>query len=228
MGGRGRPGQRMPSGTYYLRNLGLLDGLPEGAGRILDQHLRVQRFGRHEVIFEQGGLAERIYLLIQGTVELARCEDGKEVTLLMLTAGELIAGPAQDAASGYPARARALAECVVCSIGCRELDSAAQALPALAWRILVLSNRNTAEAYARIHSLASCEVPDKLLALIRHLARRHGVPTEEGLRISMRLTHNELATLIGSCREAVSRGLKALRDRGLISISARQITLRAV
>ncbi|HEX2999012.1 MAG TPA: helix-turn-helix domain-containing protein, partial [Armatimonadota bacterium] len=74
---------------------------------------------------------------------------------------------------------------------------------------------------------ASCEVPDKLLALLKQLAERHGVPTNEGMEIGVRLTQNELAALIGSCREAVSRGLKSLRERGLIRVRAHTITLLA-
>lgn len=216
----------MPSGAYYLRNLGLLEGLPDGAGRLLEQQWRVQRFGRRETILEQGAPAEQVHLLAEGSVELVRREQEKETILVVLTPGEFVVGPIEDAAAGYPVCARALDDCVVCTIGHKELEAASQAYPVLAWRLLMWSGRNTEQAYSRIQSLASCEVPDKLLALIRHLAGRHGVATDDGLEITLRLTHHEMAALIGSCREAVSRGLKALRDRGLISVNARHITLR--
>lgn len=216
----------MPSGAYYLRNLGLLEGLPEGAGRLIEQQWRVQRFGRREAIIEQGAPADQVHLLAEGSAELVRRDHGKETILVVLNPGEFIVGPVEDTTARCPTCARALGECVVCTIGQKELEAASQAYPLLAWRLLTWSSRNTEQAYSRIQSLASCEVPDKLLALIRHLAGRHGVPTEQGLEITLRLTHHEMAALIGSCREAVCRGLKALRDRGLIAVNARTITLR--
>ncbi|HOJ21009.1 MAG TPA: Crp/Fnr family transcriptional regulator [Armatimonadota bacterium] len=216
----------MPSGAYYLRNLGLLEGLPEGACRLLEQQWRVHHYGRRETIVEQGAPADQVHLLAEGSAELVRREQEKETILVVLSPGEFIMGPVEDATAGSLVCARALDECAVCTIGQRELEAIIQMYPMLAWRLLTWSSRNTEQAYSRIQSLASCEVTDKLLALIRHLAGRHGVPTADGLEITLRLTHHDLAALIGSCREAVSRGLKALRDRGVIAVNARCITLR--
>ena len=50
----------MPSGAYYLRNLGLLEGLPEGACRLLEQQWRVHHYGRRETIVEQGAPADQV------------------------------------------------------------------------------------------------------------------------------------------------------------------------
>lgn len=217
----------MPSSTYYLRNLGLLQGLPDAMARALEPHMRVQRYARREVIFAQGATADNVFILAEGTVELSRVQGNREMILLVLTPGEFIGEPLEDPEAARAIQARALEDCVVCIVGRRELEAVVQAHPALAWRLLTLLSRNTSQAYARILTLASCEVPDKLLALIQNLADRHGVPTQDGLEITVRLTQHELAALIGSCREAVSRGLKALRDRGLITINARHITLRS-
>ena len=90
----------------------------------------------------------------------------------------------------------------------------------LAWRALMVEPQHGSGLLA--HSIARLEVTDKLM--IRHLAGRHGVPTADGQNHALRLTHHDLAALIGSCREAVSRGLKALRDRGVIAVR-RYITL---
>ncbi|NLC55861.1 MAG: Crp/Fnr family transcriptional regulator [Armatimonadetes bacterium] len=216
----------MPWSTYYLRNLGLLDGLPDAVGRALEQHVRVQAFTRRQVVFAQGAPAEAVYLLAEGMVELVRREGTRETILLVLTPGDFIGEPLEDPSQGHPVQARALEASIVCSIARPELEAILLAHPALAWRLLTWLSRNTSQAYTRIHALASCEVPEKLLGLLRHLADRHGVPTQEGLEIPVRLTQHELAALIGSCREAVSRGLKALRARGLISVNSRYITLR--
>lgn len=216
----------MPSSAFYLRSLGLLEGIPEGAGRALEQHMRVLTFARRQVVFSEGAPADDVYLLAEGAIELLRREGGKETILLVLTPGEFFGEPQDDPARGYPVQARALEESVVCAIGRKELEAAAQAHPVLAWRLLTWLSRNTSQAYARIHALASCAVPDKLLGLLRQLADRHGVRTQEGVEIPVRLTHHELAALIGSCREAVSRGLKALRDRGIITVHSHRIILR--
>jgi CRP-like cAMP-binding protein len=58
--------------------------------------------------------------------------------------------------------------------------------------------------------------------LFRRLAAEHGVPADGGVRIETRLTHADLATLIGSTRETVSLEMSLLVRAGAIRLDGRQ------
>ena len=141
-----------------------------------------------------------------------RREQEKETILVVLTPVSSL-WAVEDVTAGYPVCARALDECAVCTIGQKGVGGDQPDVLCWPGALLTWSSRNTDQA-TRAFNRSPLAVTDSSLALIRHLADRHGVPTADGLEITLRLTHHDLAALIGSCREAVSRGLKALRDRG--------------
>jgi CRP/FNR family transcriptional regulator, cyclic AMP receptor protein len=57
------------------------------------------------------------------------------------------------------------------------------------------------------------------------LAKRHGVRDAHGTIIDLKITHQELAEMVGTSRETVTRVLTRLRELGIIEIDQRRITL---
>ncbi len=60
---------------------------------------------------------------------------------------------------------------------------------------------------------------------IYDLAKKHGIRDAHGTIIDLKITHQELAEMVGTSRETVTRVLARLRDDGIIEISQRRITL---
>jgi CRP-like cAMP-binding protein len=74
--------------------------------------------------------------------------------------------------------------------------------------------------------LAGKSVPGRLVDLLGRLAREHGIAEPDGtLRIGLALTHQELADLIGTSRETLTKELGVLADVGLLRVAHRTITL---
>jgi CRP/FNR family transcriptional regulator len=65
----------------------------------------------------------------------------------------------------------------------------------------------------------------RLAGLLLDLADRFGVRDSEGVIVDLRLTHRELAALIGATRETVSVAIVELRDAGLVRTDARRAVL---
>jgi CRP/FNR family transcriptional regulator len=76
-----------------------------------------------------------------------------------------------------------------------------------------------------MEDLAYTKVPERLVHLFRKLAAEHGVPVEGGTRIDLRLTHADIASLVGSTRETVSLELGKLVDAGRLRHDGRAIVL---
>jgi CRP/FNR family transcriptional regulator, cyclic AMP receptor protein len=76
----------------------------------------------------------------------------------------------------------------------------------------------------RLSDLVRKEVAARLATLVLGLSNHHGVVTAEGDRIILnRYTHEQLASMVGANREAVTRGFGKLRKAGAVEIRDRQI-----
>ncbi|MBV9646746.1 MAG: Crp/Fnr family transcriptional regulator [Candidatus Eremiobacteraeota bacterium] len=67
-----------------------------------------------------------------------------------------------------------------------------------------------------MEDLAYARVSDRILHVFQRLAQEHGVPVGDGIRIDVRLTHADIASLIGSTRETVSAEMAQLAREGRI------------
>lgn len=68
-------------------------------------------------------------------------------------------------------------------------------------------------------------IDTKLLNLLKRLAAQHGEQTGNGVRINFKLTHQELANMIGSTKSTISKTLFNFKQEGLIEIKNKQVTL---
>ena len=76
-----------------------------------------------------------------------------------------------------------------------------------------------------MEDLAYARVPDRLMHLFERLAQEHGVQHDEGVLLNVRLTHSDIASLIGSTRETVSLEMSNLAKSGWIVYDGKQIIL---
>jgi CRP/FNR family transcriptional regulator, cyclic AMP receptor protein len=89
--------------------------------------------------------------------------------------------------------------------------------------IRILGERLSA-CEVRLSDLVRKEVPARLATLILNLSEHRGLVTDEGGRvIPIRFTHNQLASMVGSNREAVTRAFRKLKESGAVEIEGRRI-----
>ena len=81
---------------------------------------------------------------------------------------------------------------------------------------------------ARWADLASKGVSARLASMLLRLLQSEGVVTPEGFRIPTRYTHQQLGTMIGANREAVTRAFARLREAGVVETKRRYIHITNV
>ena len=69
------------------------------------------------------------------------------------------------------------------------------------------------------------DVGSKLAELLLNLGHEHGIADERGLVVGLKITHQEMANLIGSTRETVSLTLSQFKRKGLIQTEGRKVIL---
>ena len=78
---------------------------------------------------------------------------------------------------------------------------------------------------SRVEDLVFRDVPARLAHLLSELGKTDGIAEKQGVRLKVKLTHQEMANLIGCSRETVSTTMGQFRDNGLIHMDGRTITI---
>jgi CRP/FNR family transcriptional regulator len=218
--------QTEPSKVWYLQQNRFFSDSFDGEIEANAHIFTVVAYPRRTLIFDQGDPTRLVYFIKRGTVRIARLtEDGKEVTTAVLGPGDLFGVESLFSATERSTVAVANDDVLLCTAKADDLFGMLRSDPQLAINVAkVLSDRLT-DAAGAMQDLAYARVADRLLSLFRRLAAEHGTPIEDGVRIAPRLTHAEIASLIGSTRETVSLELSNLVKSGQIRMDSRHIVV---
>ena len=81
------------------------------------------------------------------------------------------------------------------------------------------------EAWSQIEVLTFHNADARIRTALYHLSLKKGVPTKNGTRIDLKLTHKELADMTGISRETATRVLSALQSEGVLTVQSRHFVL---
>jgi CRP/FNR family transcriptional regulator, cyclic AMP receptor protein len=115
---------------------------------------------------------------------------------------------------------------LVCTLKTEILEQLIERNPAVALAIVRMLSDRLRQAEVSFAELAHKQVPARLASLILRLSDSEGIVSREGIRIDTPYTHDQLATMIGSNREAVTRAMKELREKGAVEVVRRRIHLK--
>ncbi|MCA9572815.1 MAG: Crp/Fnr family transcriptional regulator, partial [Myxococcales bacterium] len=127
--------------------------------------------------------------------------------------------------SGLRTALEAYEDCVVVDLPLADLRRCLQQDLGLVSGLARWENHRVQALQSQLSVVAHGSAPQRLAATLRRLARRFGVRDSRGTIINLRLTHRELASLIGSTRETVSVTVTQMRDAGLIQVDAKRFVL---
>jgi CRP/FNR family transcriptional regulator, cyclic AMP receptor protein len=200
---------------------------PGPLGVALREQGTPRAFRRGAVLFSEGDVADRVFLIEHGWVTLRTATPaGGEVILGLRGPGDVLGE--LSALDGEPRSATAVAvddvEAVVASAGGlsamvgRDSELAGELLRVLARRLRE-SDRQRLE-FAMLDSLG--RVARRLL----ELAERFGEPGDDGVRVELPLSQEQLASWCGCSREATVKALRTLREVAGVTTGRRTFTLR--
>lgn len=177
-------------------------------------------------VFDQGDATRVVYLVKRGAVRIARqTEDGKDVTVALLGPGDLFGEETLFDDRPRTTVAIVVEDALLCQARADDLFGLLAHDPALALNVAKVLNDRLGEAQAAMEDLAYARVGDRIIHVYRKLAAEHGVAVAGGTRIDLRLTHADIASLVGSTRETVSAEIGKLIDAGRLRADGKSIVL---
>ena len=200
------------------------DGLDDVTLAALSERSTVMRYRKGEMIFSPYDPADAAYLVEDGRVRVYRgAADGRQLTLSIADEGMLIGRAALLDLEHHDAYAIAMNDCTLRAIRVGDLERLAVEHPLVSIALTRELARRLHEAEDMLESLAFRGVPARLASLLLQLMERYGRVTRDGIRIDERFTHLQLAEMIGTSRETLTKVINELRDSGLIDIRERMV-----
>ncbi len=180
-------------------------------------------------LYHQGDRVGGAYSLATGMVALERVdEDGDLVILKLLHPGAFF--PCANMLGGtlHESSARALTDITGCFVPADRLNTALQEDPSVGLALLKLSSAEIRENEDAIFRLCSTDLPDRVLSTLASLAAETGGRDANGdLSLTLPISWRDLAAMVGTGPEVISRLLRRLADAGRLSFHGRHVTLHA-
>jgi CRP/FNR family transcriptional regulator, cyclic AMP receptor protein len=217
----------MQSKFWFLKRIKLFSNLKDEELKDLDKITRMEEVRRRQPVYLPGDTAHTVYLLKEGRVKISRVtEDGKEFTLAILEPGEVFGELEVLEGSPRDTVAEALEDISICVIQRKDFEEVLRKNPDLTIRLTKLIGFRLKKIENRIEDLVFRDVPTRLAHLLLSLSKEFGEENKDGVRLGVKMTHQELANLIGSTRETVSATLNDFKRQGLIRQDHHAITVR--
>ena len=211
---------------WYLKHIRLFDGISQAEMQEMERITRMQEVKKRQPLYLPGDPSSNVYLLKQGRVKIANsAPSGREVTFEILEPGEVFGELDVLEDSPRTTGAEALDDTLICVIRREDFDRYLAMHPTMTVKLTKLIGLRLRKIQSRVEDLVFRDVPARLAHLLLELANAEGLQEKGGVRIKAKLTHQEMANLIGCSRETVSTTLSQFREQGLIRVDGRAITV---
>ena len=182
-----------------------------------------------DAIYSEGEYGDALYVLISGVVKLFRPYSGsKEATLRLLKPWDIFGHLAFAGEARQRAYAEAVTECKITKVPKIFMERAIRREPRAALKMMTLLELRLVQYEELVKCLLPRETEVRLANLLPILAQKFGEenPLDGSVTINLRLTHQDLAAMVASTRESVTKVLNEMRGRGVVEIEGGRITLK--
>jgi CRP/FNR family transcriptional regulator, cyclic AMP receptor protein len=216
----------MSDTIWFLKRCPLFEGLTPAQRRRLESRAVLRTFRRGEVIYFPTDPGRCVLLLARGRVKIkAVTPEGKETILAFIDEGELFGELALLDDEPRNEFAEAVSEVRLVAFLREDLLWLMEQRPDVALSLTKLVGLRRRRIENRLRNILFRPTRERLLSLLQELLESHGRPAGGAWEIGLRLSHQELASLIGATRETVTLTLGQFQREGLIRVDRRRITV---
>ncbi len=198
---------------------------PEEVDRLLAA-AAIRFYEKDQQIFQQGDLADGLYLVVSGRVGIRTLsEDGSEIFLNILETGAVLGEIAAVDGGARTAGAVAMERSDLLFVDRRTFHGLMLASPPLCVSLLTLMCERLRWTSSIIEDAHFRDVRTRLARRLHKLVAEYGVPDAVGVRIRLKMTQEMLARMLGATRESVNKELMGLQRAGVLSYSRGYVTI---
>jgi CRP-like cAMP-binding protein len=183
------------------------------------ESLKVRSFQAGETVCEAGGLVNSLFLVVSGRVQLYRTtREGRRFVVATLGPGSMFGEESLLGGQGPDTSAVALEPCTVWVFPAQRALEISSTDAMFGFGLMQAMGQRVVEAENRLEQVAYSTIASRLASLLLELA------SDDPDNV-VHATHQELADMLGTWRETISKTLQEFRRKGLIASSRRRVTL---
>jgi len=165
-----------------------------------------RNYKKDMLIFLEGEPGEAFYFIKKGKVKVYRSyPDGREHIISILGEGDIFAEVTLFSNVSYPASASAYDDCVIGFVRNSDMEHLITETPSMALALIKVMSQKLIFAQQKIRDLTFADVFARTAAELIKLSEQYGEKQEAGTKITVEFTRQQLAELVGTTRETISR-----------------------
>ncbi|PYI51110.1 Crp/Fnr family transcriptional regulator [Paenibacillus flagellatus] len=209
-----------------IRNIPLFQDLSDEELLSISSLFFERKYKKNAILFFEGDVGEELFVIKSGTVKIYRIDNTKQITLALFRSGDFFGEMSIMQKDGTrSANAETLEPSVMYTLKRSTFYEYIGRSPALCMRLLEVTMNRLRRANEQIHDLSFLDVRSRILKAVYQLAQEYGEPKQDSVQITMKLTHQEIANMVGTVRESVTKVLQELQDDRIIAIQNKQIRI---
>ncbi|MBV8151305.1 MAG: Crp/Fnr family transcriptional regulator [Candidatus Eremiobacteraeota bacterium] len=209
-----------------LRNIPLFREFEAAELEQIASTTTTQSFHKHEFIVREGDPGDRFYIILDGSVAVTRiASDGRETILSILKVNDFFGEMSLFDSSLRSASIKTLTDVTVGVIEEKEFLELLERNPRIGRYLVIALSQRLRAANQLIAATTSQDIRARLASLLLNLTQSFGEQVENGTRITLRLTNQEMANMIGTTRETVNRTLNRFWDERLIDMRTSHVVV---
>ncbi|MEC7277590.1 MAG: Crp/Fnr family transcriptional regulator [Bdellovibrionota bacterium] len=201
-----------------------------GAEELKDvsDHKITNIYKKGQTLFVQGNHPFGLYCISSGNIKVTKIgADGKESIVRIATAGDVLGHRSLFTDQYYMATATALEDTKVCFLDKKFIMKVINDQPTVSMNIIEKLSADMGAAENKLSSLHQKNVRERLAELLLLLKESHGEKLEDGrTKIVIKLTREEMATMIGTANETLIRFISEFKEAGLIEQEGKIIIIK--
>ncbi|MBF0360586.1 MAG: Crp/Fnr family transcriptional regulator [Oligoflexia bacterium] len=183
---------------------------------------------KEELLFSEGDVADKLFIIIYGKLSIFKISrQGEEQPIHFQSSFDLVAEAAIFDKKIYPAFCKALQNSLVLSVPRDELISLIKKNPDVALKLLASYSKRLREFVSMVEYLTLNDAKERLIRYLIKNAKDKSEDVEDvdsQYVVELQTSKKELAAILGTAAETLSRTLKILKEEGIISVSEESAT----
>ena len=214
------------SKLWYISTNKIFFDLPEEDQELMASMMIPRNIKKKGLVYSEGDHADKLYILKEGRIKITRLgEDGKELTMDIIEPGDIFGELTLAGETQRETNAEALEDSFICTVARDDFERFLKMRPNLTFTLTKWIGTRLRKIENRFENLIFQDVRTRLFSLLEDLAEKYGEDVAAGRKIAIKLSHQELANLIGATRETVTFELNKMKKLDDLIVEGKEFIL---
>ncbi|MBN2908891.1 Crp/Fnr family transcriptional regulator [Polycladomyces sp. WAk] len=209
-----------------LKRVPLFSGLTDDELEKITRITVLRHYRKNSTIFVEGQTLSTVYFIQSGIVKVTKVQNnGNEQVICLLQKGDMFPHVGFFCDSPYPGTAVTVTDSILLAIPTDDFDRLMDSNPLIAKSVMKMMDQRLLYMQRRLQDVISGDVHQKVVITLLRLVEEYGIQREDGVFVSIPLTHQDFANMLGMSRESVNRVLNQLKKDHLLDINRKGILI---